>query len=96
MAKAAVSVNTFFFQFVCSDGLTLGHQDKSGVGDAGVGRLKLPGEMGKRKVVCREHCLKACHFQRSCLQECCRRGGTMAAHWDVYPFVGRVFSQCYR
>lgn len=68
---------TPFLQLVCFDGFTLCRQNKSDVRDAGAGRLKLARETWRRKVVCREHCLKAYNFRRSCLQECCRRGGMM-------------------
>lgn len=62
---------------VGSDGFMLCHWDESGVRDAGAGRLEPPAETWRRKVVCGEDCLKAYNFQRSCLQECCRRGGMM-------------------
>lgn len=68
---------TPFLQLVCFDGFTLCHQNKSDVRNARAGRLKLARETWRKKVVCRERCLKAYNFQRSCLQKCCRHGGMM-------------------
>lgn len=92
---------TSFLQLVCFDGFTLCHQNKSDVRDAGAGRLKLARDTWRRKVVCREHCLKAYNFQRSCLQECCRRGrmiisgGCTGCTLGYTPICG-MLSQCCR